>query len=91
MKPFVVIHQFILEPFKAKEESFADTGYEEPRIVVLTDFSILVFEPDQNQTPERAYSVLNLCIDLKMIRRLEKKISVAGVLLLSWESKEQEV
>ena len=84
MKPFVVIHQFILEPFKAKEESFADTGYEEPRIVVLTDFSILVFEPDQNQTPARAYSVLNLCIYLKRISSLEMKRSIAAVLLLSW-------
>eukprot|EP00826_Nyctotherus_ovalis_P016848 TRINITY_DN14912_c0_g2_i3.p1 TRINITY_DN14912_c0_g2~~TRINITY_DN14912_c0_g2_i3.p1 ORF type:complete len:106 (-),score=6.99 TRINITY_DN14912_c0_g2_i3:485-802(-) len=77
-----------IESFKANEESFADTGVEESRIVILSDDFLLVFEPEQKQTPAADYAVLNCCIRLSSIKMLERKPRAPELMAISWESKE---
>lgn len=85
------MHKLGLELYKCKEESLADTGVEEPKIIVLSDAFLLVFEPEQKQSTAGDYCTLQFCFSLNQVLRIQRNLKKPSLVTIRWAQKEGEV
>jgi len=64
---------------------------EEPRVLVLSNYFILVFEPEQKQLSTGYYCTLSTCIGLNKIKRFRRNIKFSSIIGIDWTFKEPEV
>jgi hypothetical protein len=55
---------------------------------VITDDYLHVFEPEQKQTANAEYAILNSSMKINTIKTVMRKVSVPEIVTIEWELKE---
>lgn len=79
------------EVYKCKEESVADTGVEEPRVVVVSDTFLLMFEPEEKQSTAGDYCVLQLCLSLSQVLTFQHNLKSPSIVRFRFAQRDAEV